>query len=507
LTIKKESRFYFLIFLFFYLAFVFVTYQRYGDTCDERDCYSGGGLMLRYYAGHTTETLHPEYASHNYIYTTFSRLLSLNKGIVFTRLHGLNMLFALSIFWAFYELLYFYCKNGRWAFVGPLVLFLTPRFLGDIPANPKDMPFAVLYFLSLTAMIMGKKWFPHRWSNIACLGIIFGFTFSNRIVGLTLFPLYALFRVYEDAVIEKKLFWANGKVWVIREIPNWIFVFLVSQLVACAFWPYLGADYLHHFPEAIAQGKKFDWDSPILFWGRFVQPAHLPWSYLPGWICATTPIFLLFFFCVSIIRWKKLWSNKVFFLMVSAFSLNLSLYFFLRPVIYNGLRHFLFVVPILVFIASLSLIDFFKNIKYPSLRWICGLLVGLNVLAVATHLVRLFPYDYIYFNELVGGVQGASGKFEMDYWGESLRETALWMKANIPRMPGKIYRIKLDGSPWQETNYFPDYMTGDIKLKPEEADYCVILNGIQAAKLPSGGRVIHIVQKEGVPLTYVVQMK
>lgn len=37
--------------------------------------------------------------------------------------------------------------------------------------------------------------------------------------------------------------------------------------------------------------------------------------------------------------------------------------------------------------------------------------------------VALYPYEYIYYNSLVGGVDGAQGSYELDYWCTSLRET------------------------------------------------------------------------------------
>ena len=37
-------------------------------------------------------------------------------------------------------------------------------------------------------------------------------------------------------------------------------------------------------------------------------------------------------------------------------------------------------------------------------------------------IARLHPYEYVYYNELVGGLQGAEGRFELDYWATGFRE-------------------------------------------------------------------------------------
>jgi hypothetical protein len=49
---------------------------------------------------------------------------------------------------------------------------------------------------------------------------------------------------------------------------------------------------------------------------------------------------------------------------------------------------------------------------------------------------RAHPYQYVYFNPLVGGLSRASRSYETDYWGLSLREAAEWMSANRSAIVG-----------------------------------------------------------------------
>jgi hypothetical protein len=48
----------------------------------------------------------------------------------------------------------------------------------------------------------------------------------------------------------------------------------------------------------------------------------------------------------------------------------------------------------------------------------------------------LYPYQYIYYNSLVGGPAGVVDRYELDYWRISLREAALEM--NEVARPGAI---------------------------------------------------------------------
>ncbi|MBU7008973.1 hypothetical protein Ga0451573_003956, partial [Peptococcaceae bacterium DYL19] len=37
-------------------------------------------------------------------------------------------------------------------------------------------------------------------------------------------------------------------------------------------------------------------------------------------------------------------------------------------------------------------------------------------------LIRLHPYEYVFYNTLVGGTQGAAARYDMDYWVNSMPE-------------------------------------------------------------------------------------
>jgi hypothetical protein len=507
---KPASRWPFLIFLTPYLAFCLLTFRDYGVTWDEFDAYIGGGQWLKHYLGQGVDLLEPEwnYSAHNYIYTALLRPFTLSKTILPDRLHLLNMLFAGILFWLFFELLRLHYKDWRWALLGPFALFLTPGFLGHIPANPKDMPLAILYFMGLAAMIFRREGFNRPWIQNLFLGSLFGLVMSQRIAGFTLLPLYVVFRVYEDWVIEKTLNGRNWKEWVKAESPGFLSVIAISQIVLAVSWPFIGKSYFSHLLKALGAAHEFAWTGKILFNGVLIEvDKDRPWYYLPVWIFITMPIFLMVPFLYALAKFKSFWTNKIYVLMLLAFGCNMALYFLLQPVIYGGLRHFLFLLPLITFLACLGLVDFYRNQRNRLTRWMVGVLLVFNMGTVTVHLIRLHPYEYLYFNELVGGTPGANGKYEMDYWGESLRAATLWLKENELQDPNKIYKIKLAGNAWQENTYLPSNVVTDLEMDPHKADYCFALNGCDVASLPSGGEVIHVVEREGVPLSYVVKMQ
>ncbi len=48
------------------------------------------------------------------------------------------------------------------------------------------------------------------------------------------------------------------------------------------------------------------------------------------------------------------------------------------------------------------------------------------------NIVRFHPYQTSYYNFLVGGVKGAVGKFDIDFWGTPQREAMIWLNRNTP---------------------------------------------------------------------------
>jgi hypothetical protein len=85
---------------------------------------------------------------------------------------------------------------------------------------------------------------------------------------------------------------------------------------------------------------------------------------------------------------------------------------------FTGMRHFLFVVPPIAALAGIG-IDACLSVLQGrgSAVWIAGL----STVATAytwniVTLVQLHPYEYLFYNSLVGGLEGASRDYVTDYW-------------------------------------------------------------------------------------------
>lgn len=115
---------------------------------------------------------------------------------------------------------------------------------------------------------------------------------------------------------------------------------------------------------------------------------------------------------------------------------------------------------------------------------------------------RLHPYEYIYYNSLVGGLPGANGKYETDYWGAGYREAVYWFNKNFNNK-NKKYVIFVFGDRFSAKYYFKNNMY--LTNFPDVPNYIFAVNrwGLTSF-LP--GKIIYSVKREGVPLIVVKEV-
>ena len=121
-------------------------------------------------------------------------------------------------------------------------------------------------------------------------------------------------------------------------------------------------------------------------------------------------------------------------------------------------------------------------------------------------MANLHPYEYVYFNELVGGFKGAYGRFETDYWAASLKEAVEWLKDNELKDPQKTCRVYLEGNPPTARNYFGANMVNEPV--EQKADYSIVMTraGIKPSR-EDEPKIIHRVEREGAPLCFVLKLR
>ena len=108
------------------------------------------------------------------------------------------------------------------------------------------------------------------------------------------------------------------------------------------------------------------------------------------------------------------------------FFLPLAIIVFKNLNIYNGLRHILFLIPLIYLISIRNFVFFFKSQKVR----LSAFIISLFFLIIDNY--SLYPYNYTYLNYIARSDFRSNFdyknksfplKYELDYWGYSLKES------------------------------------------------------------------------------------
>ncbi len=407
-----------------------------------------------------------------------------------------------------------------------IFMAFSPRFFGESMNNPKDITMAAGYMLTYVFIFRFLKQLPRPSLKTALgLGFSIGVAMGIRIGGLLLIPylglfwILALWSIYGfSTLLDFSKFKDN--IW-----PSFKYVILASVMgyfLSLVLWPYGLIDPLHHPLEALGIATRFPATIRFLFEGKQILSTQVPWNYEPQWFAISTPLFGLIGLALSVILIPYMRrSGKTLMLAFLYFTIlfPISYVIYQKSVVYDSMRHLFFVYPSIAIVAALTfnymLNSFSKNGKY----------VVLAVMAVLIFLPARFmfanhPNEYVYFNELEGGIKGAFGKYETDYYMNSIKQCADWMKKNENlkqrRPDGGVLRLYSNGvSP--ANAYFKDdsadisvgYISYRGRLE-KDADYEIFYCRYVDPQLLTNGcfppeQTIYTVYADGVPLSCVVK--
>jgi hypothetical protein len=445
---------------------------------------------------------------------------------------------------------FLYLLAQRWisqrAAFGLSLLFLTqPLLWGHAFTNPKDTPFMTFFIISVyfgLRMMDDSNLFKHEekpyksksfpfayfvsfvfnffsrreWIMLLVAGIVLGFTTAIRALGPmagALAILYGLRKSPRQTLIAAPIY------------------FLLAGGIAWLFWPYLWKAPLANFLDSLQIMSKFPNTGATLFMGKLYPADGLPLIYFPAFIVLqlTEPILALILIGVvsDLTGFRRAKVDRIISdspelrlsqatlkpVRSSAEPLLLFIFWFLLPTtyislsgstLYDNARQLIFLLPPLFIFAGVGLDFILARIK--NLRWQAALLCLLMLPGVYA-IIKLHPYQYIYFNSLAGGVGGAFRKFDLDYSGTALKEAQEYLNAHAelnaqikilgPRPSARFY-----ARPDLKDRIFSPHDVLD--LKDGETYYFVYLTRTNAdSNRCPNGETVYSIERDGGVLAYI----
>jgi hypothetical protein len=491
---------------------VVLTYQSYGITWDEEVQHIYGQKLLSYYLTGFHDRSVFEFDNLFYYGGLFDLIAAIiNKvsplGIYETRhlLGGMVGVLGMAGGWRLTRLV----GGPRAGFIAILLIALTPTYDGHSFVNPKDIPFAcgmawaLYYGCRLLAELPAL-----RRRTVLTFGVVLGLTLGTRIGGvLVLIYLGAAFVVYGGLRLHEGAEPAALARDAARAVAAFLPAVAIAYVVMAIFWPWSYQAPLNPV-DALFAFSRMQWPGHVLFNGVWVAPADLPFYYLPFILAIKLPEIMLAglaaAFAMATIalaqgRARSDRTNTMPLCLIALAVIFPLIYCMLaRPNIYHGYRHFLFLVPPIGALSAIAIDRVWSRIASFGIDFGRGFAVALAGTAAVQIVIilGLFPDEHVYYNAFIGGVRGAEGKFELDYWGGSLREATKDLEAYIEShyhgtLAGRRFNVAVCANPLSAAYYFRPYLK--TVENAEKADFLIALRQDNCANAPSGREIIRVI--------------
>jgi hypothetical protein len=351
------------------------------------------------------------------------------------------------------------------ALIAVALVAATPSFYGHAFINPKDSVFAsgFLWALYVILFVSGRD-AKSGYGTFAALGLGLGLLASIRYTAIDLLGLVAVAVILLPALLPLRhvkpqrgalisRLWNNTKLYAGR-LAMLLTAFVVTYVASMpAFLINFQAD---TFLNAFGQFAHYPFEGRVLYLGRYVTGHDLPWHYVYGYMLVKLPFYYHLFLLTTLVGLivapsAMVASLRAFLLsddqrastvilLFVALVVPLLAVLITRPVLYDGLRHVLFVVPLICLVLYFAFLGTVAALPSAA-RAALYLLAAVFWVEAVSSMVRLHPYEYAYYNPLVN----PAGRFELDYWGTSFRQLADELNAYAENTNGEKLRISICG--------------------------------------------------------------
>ena len=428
------------------------------------------------------------------------------RGIYLSR-HLITHLFYIIGGFCGYLLAYRMTGSRLLGLFAMLLFLLHPRMYGHSFFNSKDAPFLSMFMIALLSV----HWAFRQGTVAAFLlcGAAVAILVNIRIMGVMLVPAVLAMRVCDA-------YYAGGGTERRRVIVTGAAFALAAAGIYYASMPYLWSDPLARFGEMLASFSRHSVRPFELFRGQYVHSASLPASYLPVWIGITTPVWALALavvgavgICGSAVRraGSVLRNTALRFelLLVAGAALPIIAVIALQSVMYDDWRHMYFLWAPLCLLAMVGLRQAGAGLawltrcsgltrhsgagRYAALARIgLAALAALALASIAAELIRLHPYQHLYFNRLVDRTtpEYLKTQYETDHYHTARPEGHQYILDHHPGATIQLEWRRSKHDTWRYLETFTAAERGRFRFDPAtDADYYVI-NRVSPTVKPPG---------------------
>jgi hypothetical protein len=332
---------------------------------------------------------------------------------------------------------------GAYAGLAAVLLLATcPQYYGHMFINPKDAPFAVAMLVLLLGLARALLEYPKpSVATVLIFGVGLGLAIGSRILA----GMAALYMLVPLAMIFAADLRETSARDAARNFGRFILILLPGLALAYAImaviWPWSIQDPLNPIRAVGYFSEFFEKPWKEMYEGVPISVPDMPRSYIPVLFGLKMPEIFIALGLSGIIGGViaafrstiPVRRRAAILLMVFAALLPVGIAMITRPAMYNGVRHFLFIIPPLAVLGGLAAGFIIWMIAQRSQRVAIAtaLVMFAGTIVPVTDMVRIHPYQYANFNRIAGGIYEADDNFMLDYWGLAFKQAAQGLRNKL----------------------------------------------------------------------------
>ncbi|HVV80306.1 MAG TPA: glycosyltransferase family 39 protein [Pseudolabrys sp.] len=396
--------------------------------------------------------------------------------------------------------------------IAAFALAVSGCWYGAMFNHTKDIPFAAamiwaIYFLLRTARELPQP----RWRNVNAFGLLLGAALGIRVLGLLLVG-YAAFAILTRLMQRREAprgqlqFFADS---AIAFAP----AFLIGYAIMLLAWPWSSLSPLNPI-RGLIDFSHFHYQIRTVLDGQIYTMATVPRWYVPAYLLIRLPLLVLAGtgIALALAAWRNRRATgerrSETLLLASMALFPIACEVIDKGPAFTGLRHFLFVVPVFAALAGIGFDDLLSrlNTHAPRIARSAFALVLVMLTWNAAKLVRLHPYENLFYNPLVGGLPGAAGRYATDYWVGIMPEAVDRLENYVAMLDRRgahpeRYRVAVCGErlPFEKRansrlEWTDDWTKAEFFIAPTHMNCDRVLNGYEFATIARLGTRIGVVK-------------
>jgi hypothetical protein len=408
--------------------------------------------------------------------------------------------------------------SPRAALIAAAGLSVSGAWYGTMFNHTKDIPFAAAMTGATFLLIRIARRLPSpRAGDLAAFGLLAGAALGIRVLGLLL-VIYAGFAI---ALYLPRPWRTLDRAWsfLIESSLRLLPALMLAYVIMILAWPWAGLAPLNPIRGLLAFSE-FHYEIRTVLAGRVYEMADVPRMYVPIYFLIRVPLLILIGAALAVLsvllppraaRFRQLQGRDIALVSVTVFF-PLTCQVIGHGPAFTGLRHFLFVLPGLATLAGIGLDAVLSALAARSRVAASSgaAIVTACFLWDAVTLARLHPYEYLFYNPVVGGLEGASRRYDLDYWFSSMPEALNQLEAYLRRTaaidanwPAQVYSVAVCGERLSfEKNVTLPQLQFDFKPRWEQSEFFIAPTHMNCDG-DLDGKVIGTVERLGVVIAYI----